>query len=536
MSGTAAPGGAGAAARRRARAWPFDGRMSEWAMGAALILLALLTRAPSFVLSVVDWDESLYFIMAEQWRAGHLPYTAVWDNKPIGIYAIFALFQAVFGDRVFSMRLAALLAVTVTALLIWRTARHLLRRHPPLQAELCAGAAGALFIIVTIAIDGIAANTELFMEGFTCLGMLWAIARPPQGPISARRAVAIGLMLGIAFMIKYVAVFDMLAVFAAMTLLPARLPPRRPALAGVLRQGALFSIGALLPFLAVAMLYAAAGAFPVFLEASLLSNLRRVAVPVSGGGFIAAYAAQIALCPLLYAALLWLILSAVRRGAEGAGERRLLLGWVVASMIGVAAGGLYFDHYFVQLLAPLAIAAALLLAAVARLSAAAWRRGLLLLAAVSLLPTAWAAAPILGRMIAIAERPAQGFGLLRDTPAELAADLAPILARHPGQTIYVFDGEPILYALLHAALPTRYIFPSFLQSRLLSHMIGIDPLAELARIMARRPLFVIRRTNPDDRSAATRNLAVYRQMQADLAAGYTLWKRYDTMVVWRRKP
>lgn len=502
-------------------------------MGAGLVLLAILSRAPSFVMSVIDWDESLYVIMAEQWRAGHLPYTVVWDNKPIGIYAIFALFQSVFGDRIFAIRLAALIAVAGTALVIWRIARHLLRFHPPQRAELCAGAAGALYILVTIGIDGVAANTELFMEGFTCLGMLWALT--PAGRITSGRAIGIGLMLGIAFMIKYVAVFDMVAVFAVMTLLPGRTASGWAGVRDAIRQGCLFSLGALAPFLAAAGLYAASGAFPVFLKASLLSNLRRVDVPVSGGGFLDAYAAQAALCPLLYAGLFWLLWrSVLRPNPLLVAERRLLLCWVVTSMLGVAAGGLYFDHYFVQLLPPLGIAAALLLARIGALAARPARAGLFLLAAASLIPTAQGITPVLGWMIAVAGRPAVGFGLLRDTPADVAADLKPVLARHPGQTIYVFDGEPVLYSLLHAPLPTRYVFPSFLQSRLLSHMLGIDPLAELARIMARRPLFVVVRTNPDDHSAATRNLDVYRQMRADLAAGYRVWKRYDTMVVWRR--
>ena len=500
-------------------------------MGGGLVLLAILSRAPSFVMSVIDWDESLYVLMAEQWRAGHLPYTAVWDNKPIGIYAIFALFQSVFGDRIFAIRIAALVAVAGAALVVWLIARHLLRFHPPRVAELCAGAAGALYILVTIGIDGIAANTELFMEGFTCLGMLWALE--PAGRLAPGRTIGIGLLLGIAFMIKYVAVFDMVAVFAVMTLLPGRIAQGWAGVRDVIRQGCLFSLGALVPFLAAAGLYAASGLFPVFLDASLLSNLRRVAVPVSGSGFFDAYTAQAALCPLLYAGLAWLLWS-VLRPSPLVMERRLLLFWVGASMLGVAAGGLYFDHYFVQLLPPLGIAAALLLARIGTLALRPARAALLLLAAASLIPTGEAIAPVLGRMIAVAERPAVGFGLLRDTPADVAADLKPVLARHPGQTIYVFDGEPVLYALLHARLPTRYVFPSFLQSRLLSHMIGIDPLAELARIMARRPLFVVVRTNPDDRSAATRNLDVYRQMRADLAAGYRVWKRYDTMVVWRR--
>jgi len=506
-------------------------RRLPWIMGGGLCLLALLSRAPSFVLSVVDWDESLYFIMAEQWRAGHLPYTAVWDNKPIGVYAIFAAFQSVFGDRIFAMRLAGLLAVAGTALLVWRIARHVLRDRPPLIAELCAGAAGALFILTTIPDDGIAANTEIFMEAFTCLGLLWALT--PVGRIGTLRAIAIGFALGLAFMIKYVAVFDMFAVFAVMLLMPGRIGRGLAALRDVIRQGLLFSLGALIPFLGAAALYAACGALPVFVGASLLSNLRRVAVPVSGGGALDAYGHQAALFPLLYAGLVWLVVEAVQRKPG----RRLVLFWVVTSALGVASGGLYFSHYFLQILPVLCVAAGLLLAAAVSLRPALPRAGLLALALLSLWPLAQAIEPDLGRMIAVAGRPpVPGFGLLRDTPARVAADLLPELAAAPGETIYVFDGEPVLYSLTHARLPTRYVFPSFLQSRLLAHMIGIDPMAVLDGIMAKRPLFVIRRTNPDDQNAATRNLDVYARMRADLAAGYTVWRRYDTMVVWRRNP
>jgi 4-amino-4-deoxy-L-arabinose transferase-like glycosyltransferase len=508
-----------------------EGRpLLPWIVAAGLCLLAVFSRAPSFAMSVVDWDESLYFIMAEQWRAGHLPYTAVWDNKPIGIYTIFAAFQSIFGDRIFSMRLAALLAVAGTALLIWRIARQLLRDRPPVLAELCAGAAGALFILTSIPDDGIAANTEIFMEAFTCLGLLWALT--PVGRIGAMRAVGIGFALGLAFMIKYVAVFDMFAVFAVMLLRPERLGRGLAALGAVIRQGLLFSLGALIPFLAAAALYAASGALPVFVRASLLSNLRRVDVPVSGEGVLGAYDHQIALFPLLYAGLVWLVVEGIR----GKPCRRLMLFWVVTSALGVASGGLYFSHYFLQILPVLCVAAGLLLAAAVSLRPALPRVGLLVLALLSLWPLAQAIAPDLGRMVAVARRPpVAGLGLLRDTPARVAADLRPELAAAPGETIYVFDGEPVLYSLTHARLPTRYVFPSFLQSRLLAHMIGIDPMAVLDGIMAERPLFVIRRTNPDDGNAATRNLDVYARMRADLTAGYTVWRRYDTMVVWRRK-
>ena len=85
----------------------------------------LLSRIPTFFQSVLDWDESLYFLMAQQWRHGHLPYTTIWDNKPLGIYAIFAAAQAVFGDHVAAIRIAMVLCVSVLAFAVYRITRAL---------------------------------------------------------------------------------------------------------------------------------------------------------------------------------------------------------------------------------------------------------------------------------------------------------------------------------------------------------------------------------------------------------------------------
>jgi hypothetical protein len=213
----------------------------------------------------------------------------------------------------------------------------------------------------------------------------------------------------------------------------------------------------------------------------------------------------------------------------------VLLFWVVTASIGVASGGLYFSHYFIQLLPVLCIAVGL-----AAGQAADWLRGaprvvILVLVAAGLVTPIHAAAIDIGWMIPIAMRPGLGFGPLRDTPAEVARDLQPELAQAPGQTIYVFDSEPVLYSLLHARLPTKYVFPSFLLSRLLSYTVNIDPLAQLDSIMAERPLFVIRRRFPGIQSPQTRNVAVYARMAEDLAADYGVWRVYDTMIVYRRR-
>ncbi|MCB8875355.1 ArnT family glycosyltransferase [Acidisoma silvae] len=515
-----------AAASRPEGRW----RPLPWLIPAGLVLVTVLTRAPSFVMSVVDWDESLYFIMAQQWRAGHLPYTAVWDNKPVGIYAIFAVFQSVFGDSVLSMRLAGVAAIAGMALLTWRIARYCLRDQPAVAAELFAGIAGLLVIGTTIPDDGIAANTEIFMECFTLLGMLWALTA--QGPIRAGRAVGIGLALGFAFMVKYVAVFDMFAVYAAMLILPGRLRRGVAGLWDAIRLGLLFSLGALAPFLATVLLYAAQGKLPVMVEASLLSNTRRVALPVSGNLAERAYRAQAMLFPALFLSLVWLAARVIRAPRQ----TLVLVAWLVTSAVGVASGGLYFSHYFLQLLPVLCITTALMLAWLFRNLPRSVRVAVGVLFVLNLIPMLSRSSADMGRMVANMERPpVPGFAPLRDTPAQLAADLKPALAAVPGAEAYAFDGEPILYALLREPLPTKFVFPSFLLSKLLAHTVGIDPLAELNRILAAKPMFIIRRTNPDDKDAATRNLDVYAAMNAALAADYTVWKRYDTMVVYRRK-
>jgi hypothetical protein len=427
------------------------------------------------------------------------------------------------------MRVAGMLAIAATAILVWRITRHLLRDLAPVAADLAGALAGLLFIVTTISDDGVASNTETFMEAFTCLGMLLALT--PAGRIGWGRALAIGLSLGIAFMIKYVAVFDMVAVFFAMTALPGRTGPGLRRLWDVPRLGLVFGAGALAPFLAAVLLYAAHGKLAVFIQASLLSNLRRVAIPVSGDSFLAAFGLQAACYPALYASLFWVVARLATRRVEIV----VLLFWVVTASIGIASGGLYFSHYFLQILPVLCITLGLMVGQATTLRRTTLKVTILVLFVLGLINPLADACIDVGRMIPIALRPPVGFGPLRDTPAQVAADLRPELAKAPGQTIYVFDGEPVLYSLLQARLPTTYVFPSFLLSRLLSYTVNIDPLAQLDAIMAERPLFVIRRTRPGYQSPQTRNVAVYAKMEADLAADYTVWRVYDHMVVYRRR-
>lgn len=55
--------------------------------------------------------------------------------------------------------------------------------------------------------------------------------------------------------------------------------------------------------------------------------------------------------------------------------------------------------------------------------------------------------------------------------------------------LYVYDGYPALYLLTHSCLPTKWVFPGHLatQDEASAAAIGVDPVAEVRRILAARP-------------------------------------------------
>ena len=130
-------------------------------LGVLLLLLwTLLWRLPTFTQVVTVWDESLYFMIARDWLMFDiLPYTGLFDHKPLGIYAIFAAGIAVFGDSVMSMRVLAVLATWLTAWGIW-----------VLCSRLNLGRASALaafiFPVMALEMGGLTANVEIFFSTF----------------------------------------------------------------------------------------------------------------------------------------------------------------------------------------------------------------------------------------------------------------------------------------------------------------------------------------------------------------------------------
>jgi hypothetical protein len=135
----------------------------------------------------------------------------------------------------------------------------------------------------------------------------------------------------------------------------------------------------------------------------------------------------------------------------------------------------------------------------------------------------------------VVDAKAPGLGWLRDQPAQIAAAIRPELAARPGETIYVFDYEPVIYPLTGAVPPTRYAWPAYLISRRLAEFSNIDVATAFEAIIAQKPLFIIVARDTTWHSPNDHTHIAYERIGPELAAHYDLWKTFDKAWVYRRR-
>lgn len=508
-------------------------RWSGFAALAVLTLLAglvLFLRLTALPQSVIDWDESIYLLMARSMLQGHVPYTAVWDTKPPGLYVLFALAQILFGQTVLAIRLLAMAVVTATTLLIWLYGRSLL-------GGWAIGALAALFYaIFSTQNGGLASNAEIMFAPFTVAAFLllgWRTGVPAAIQPGRRLTfLAIGLLLGAAIQIKAVAGMELLAVLALLGL-PPLLSRRagRPLQRGETALAAgLVLVGALLPLLLAAGAFVLEGHFADYVYANFTATsiYLRAAPPLAPAPVAEALLAQ-----ARGAALLWLAALAalplawsIRRRHPHVALNLLALGmWWAFALAATVLSRRYFPHYFLQVLPPLSLLAAAVIVQAVQLDSGLPRARQALL--VGLIVAIGLAQPI-ARPLRHSLEEAQV--LIRRTPrVELLNYTAAYLRERmaPDDTIFVAEGPPILYYLTGAPIPTRYALPAYLNRPDVSVITGIDPLAELERIMALRPRYVVLAED-------YRHDPVFlAHLQAHLARNYVLERLIQGILLYR---
>ncbi len=101
-------------------AWP--GRAFAAALPFVLILAWSATvRLPFY--GTATGDEFFFSVVAREWLHGSLPYVSTFDIKPPGLFFIYAVAQALFGDSYATIKGMEIVAVAAAASLLYAMLR-----------------------------------------------------------------------------------------------------------------------------------------------------------------------------------------------------------------------------------------------------------------------------------------------------------------------------------------------------------------------------------------------------------------------------
>jgi 4-amino-4-deoxy-L-arabinose transferase-like glycosyltransferase len=244
-------------------------------LGFAFIVFLL--RLPAFFEFGINnnGDEGLYFLVARDFLAGKPPYTEIWDNKPIGIYLIYALGIILFGNSVISTAIMACIAVTLTCFLIYKFGKNINSgRH---QLGLIAG---LLYATFSTGNDEVAANTEIFFVVFTTFSFYQLFQLNTNNSLQRNclRLFIIGLAMGIALSIKQVVIFEFAAIviLTAIALRFSQPKAKRYRLKTLWQSYVCLFFGFILPTILIALYFLLSRHFDDYVFANFTANLLRV--------------------------------------------------------------------------------------------------------------------------------------------------------------------------------------------------------------------------------------------------------------------
>lgn len=414
----------------REHAFPFLGVLGAWAAFSTLRWLCL--DLP------LDRDEGELATLAWLWRSEHgVPYRDWLHQKPpLGI-ALALLGQLWRTDGVEGLRLVAWVW---TSLSLWAFvglayglgARCVARTGiSPRRWAL-----GAAWVFAALASGARSQALSASTESFLILPAILAVAcwALPERP-GRWSALAAGSWLGLASLAKPVALPLLLLPWLHK---PAALPRWRAAL--------WMALGAAWPWALVLGGMAHAAAAAALWDCAINYNLAYAAQGATGAmnrawGLSRWLAPELGLAALFAGWGFWCL--------RGSRASWLLWAWLLAALLGLAAGGRYYPHYSLLLLAPLALAAAAGLAALPRWAGNLGAAGILLSVSISAWPV-WSAS----------SGPERSQRLFGTTLMAQGRELGVLIAQRsgPGERLFIWGSEAELYYYSQRVPATRFLY------------------------------------------------------------------------------
>src|SRR5437773_9576036 len=313
-----------------------------------LVLLTIVTRLPALLHPLPIDDEAGYSVIANEIVDGGRPYIDAVDRKPPLLFWTYAAVFKVAGKYNWkALHLLSLIWTLATMAGLYVIAKQLFDRETGLIA--------ALFYSVFqpwVSFKNLAFNGEMVMN--LAIVWAWAIALRHSSSRLRPELFLAGMLLCAGFLLKQP------AAIAAVPLGIYLLLPSYQASSSLTRTNSIIQAAML-----TAGFFAALGLVTIVLwrqgilhEAFYWTIADHDVPHVFWGRGIANTRTFLGVClPLVIGA----ILACRDKGEIWAGktaERTALLGLLAASAIGAAAGARFYEHYYIQLIPPLALLAA----------------------------------------------------------------------------------------------------------------------------------------------------------------------------------
>lgn len=519
-------------------------------------LLLVLFRALPNISYPIGWDQATYFVIGEGLLRGQRLYLELWDNKPPGIFAIYALLVKPFGHVMWSVGLVDILWLLAISYCIFRFVDRYLGT-----------VAAAIAVVVNAAwhcANGYAdaGQPECFLMLLVFAGYFLVVA---EGRWRVARALLAGMCLGGAFWLKYnaLAFLPLLAVFPYLDWSGFDFKPRRlrlliPWRAWLARVAVLLA-GLLMAVAAVLIYFRLTGSWASFREVQLEVLPRYATMAPKLIPHFWATAAARALLGVGW----WTVLAtgvSIFTAEDGALSR--LLPILTAAAMGFAATASQFRFrpyafetsfpFFAAIWGYLAVKVYEGLKGLAKQPDRRWTARLLAAAALTVI----VAGPLRTEVIAITRRYRDlawwrhdSAGFFADYPAErwahenLGDQLQVIDSLRrlavPGDALFVWGTSPLIYYLTGLRPPTRFVSNLALISRWGPKQWRDELVRDLEKSP---PAFVVveRGDNAPEITFANLDsaqyLAIYPSLSDLISRSYTVAVEFRGFVVYRRKP
>lgn len=478
-------------------AWP------AWWPYAVIVAMCFLIRLPTFGNPELDFDEQLYLVVGDRMLHGQMPYVDMWDRKPVGLFAFFALIRMLGGTGIWQYQLVAAGCVGITASFIWTIARRQVAAAPAFVVAFA-------YVLLLNVLNGTGGQASVLYNAFTACAA-WAAFR--ANDTRSERNVALLALLamameGIAIQFKYTPVIEGMAFGCWFLVRMWRIGMKPWHIAAI--AVAMITV-ALLPTIAAVGWYWKTGHIDAMIQANM-SVFHRNPFPER---------TRMVERVFIKINAIWLIVGApialvVRWRARKPGARDdfwLLTLWTLAALCGFGMLSDFYAFYFITAILPLCI----LVAPLPRPGRLGFCYAFVLLLWPALLtpPYYWRTAEY-----------------QRETD-RLVASMSPYLSQ---RCLYIYDGPTIFYLLTKACAPTRFLYPDHLNNPTEAPALGVDAVAEEARVLASHPGVIMTASRP---LIPRVNPATQAQVRDALARDYVLidraWINDRTLYVWALK-